>query len=107
MHNHDLVNGLEVNISSPNFDCKVCIQAKQAHMPFPKPVIDHADKPGELTHTNMWGLARTESLGGTKYYISFINDCTHKCTVEFMKTKDETNTKVQQHLAKVDTQLGV
>ena len=107
MHNRDLVNGLEVNISSPNFDCKACIQAKQAHMPFPKMVIDRADKPRELTHTDMWGLARTKSLSSTKYYISFINNCTHKCTVEFMKTKDETNTKVQQHLAKVDTQLGV
>ena len=107
MHNHDLVNGLEVNISSPDFDCKACIQAKQAHMPFPKMVIDCVDKPGELTHTDVWGPARTKSLGGARYYISFINDCTHKCTVEFMKTKDDTNTKVQQYLAKVETQLEI
>ena len=76
-------------------------------MLFPKTVIDPADKPRELTHTDVWGPARTESLGGAKYYISFIDGCTHKCTVKFMKTKDETNTKVQQYLAKVKTQLGV
>ena len=107
IHNCNLVDGFEVDTSSANFDCKACIQAKQAHMPFPKTVIDRADKPRELTHTDVWGLARTESLDGTKYYISFINNCTCKCTVKFMKTKDETNTKVQQYLAKVKTQLGV
>ena len=107
MYNYDLVNGLEVNISSPDFDCEACIQAKQAHTPFPKTVINCADKPRELTHTDMWGPARTKSLGGTKYYISFIDNCTCKCTVKFMKTKHETNTKVQQYIAKVETQLGV
>ena len=35
-------------------------------MPFPKKAINHADKPRELTHTDVWGLARTESLGNAK-----------------------------------------
>ena len=68
MYNCNLVNGLKFNISSPDFDCEMCIQAKQAHMPFSKTVIDHADKPGELTHTDVWGPARTKSLGSARYY---------------------------------------
>ena len=56
-------------------------------------------KLGELTHTDVWGPARVSFLHGYHYYVSFIDDATRHCTISFMKTKDETPTKVKQYLA--------
>ena len=61
--------------------------------------MQHERKPGELTHTDVWGPVRVSSLHGYRYYVSFIDDVTRHCTISFMKTKDETPTKVKQYLA--------
>ncbi|KAG2337024.1 hypothetical protein BDR05DRAFT_857495, partial [Suillus weaverae] len=71
----NLVDGLEVDLDSPIVDCKACIQTKQVHKPFPDSIDEQSKDPGELTHSNLWGPARVESIGGAKYYISFIDDC--------------------------------
>jgi hypothetical protein len=32
----------------------------------------------ELVHTNVWGLAHVSSLGGSYYYVTFIDGATRK-----------------------------
>ena len=32
----------------------------------------------ELVHTDVWGPARVQSLGGSRYYVTFIDDATRK-----------------------------
>ena len=32
----------------------------------------------ELVHTNLWGLSLVASPGGSKYYITFIDDSSRK-----------------------------
>jgi GAG-pre-integrase domain len=70
----NLVNGLDVDIDSPIKECKVCIQAKQVCKPFSDSVDERSRDPGELTHSDLWGLARVQSISGAQYYISFIDD---------------------------------
>ena len=60
-----LVNGLTVDetlIASPT--CESCIQAKQAHQPFPKEAEHRAEIAGEWIVGDVWGPACVKSIGG-------------------------------------------
>jgi hypothetical protein len=35
----------------------------------------------DLVHTDVWGLAQVSSLGGSNYYVTFIDDATRKTWV--------------------------
>jgi hypothetical protein len=94
----NLVDGLEVNQDSPIVDCEACIQAKQVCKPFPDSIDERSKDPGDLTHSDLWGPARVESIGRAKYYISFIDDCSRRVSVVFLKHKNEATTKMKQHL---------
>jgi len=70
-----LVDGLEIDESSiPSHTCEACIQVKQAVQPFPKEADGRSNIPGERTLSDVWGPAQMESIGGSKYYISFTDD---------------------------------
>ena len=45
-------------------------------------------------------------MQGYCYYMSFIDDATRHCTISFMKSKDETPTKVKQYLAFIERQYS-
>jgi hypothetical protein len=90
LHRKGLVTGLEVDEGSePSKFCEACVQAKQSVRPFPKEADGQSQMPGEHTMSDVWGPARVASVGGGKYYISFTDDATRRCTTLFLKTKDE------------------
>jgi hypothetical protein len=35
----------------------------------------------EIMYTNVWGIAQVSSLGGSHYYVTFIDDATRKTWV--------------------------
>ena len=62
LYQKGLVQRFNADKSSSVFDCTAYIQAKQAHTLFPNEATQHAELLGELTHTNLWGPAHTESI---------------------------------------------
>ena len=101
-----LVDGMDViDEHAPILDCEACIQAKQTRAPFQqKTGEDKQTIPGTLTHSDVWGPIDVESIGGSKYFITFIDDCTRRCTVEFMKHKSEAPEKLKQYVSKLRNQ---
>ena len=96
-------------IKSPKYDCIACIQAKQHAEPFPTKLKEIITKPGELTHTDLWGKCSVQSIYGNLYFQTFLDKSTHHTQLCFLKTKDEagqavkdyvTNLKTQEHNAK-------
>lgn len=55
-----------------------CIFRKQKNVSFLK--IGRPPKPQkiELVHTDLWGPSLVQSIGGSRYYISFIDDSSRK-----------------------------
>ena len=53
----------------------------------------------EIVHSNVWGPAKTMSMGGCRYYVTFIDDHTRKVWVYFMKEKSEVFTHFQNFKA--------
>ena len=41
----------------------------------------------ELVHTDVWGPAQVQSLGGSRYYVTFIDDATRKTWVYCSRQK--------------------
>ncbi|CAG8746746.1 4113_t:CDS:2, partial [Acaulospora colombiana] len=104
---HGLVIGLEVDeTSKPSKKCEACIQAKITRKPFPQESDRKTERPGDLTYSDVWGPARVESLGKSKYYISFTDHHTRRRTILFLKKKDEAFTRITQYLSLVETKFG-
>jgi len=101
------VDGLNITPSdSPMPTCEACIQAKQVHAPFPRHAERRAQNTGELTHTDLWE-ARTIGHNGAKYFLSFVDDHSRCVAIEFLKTKDQTTSKVKSYVAYLERQYGM
>jgi len=94
-----LVTGLNVDTQSPRYDCAACVQAKQHVDPFPKAMVEIRTKPGELTHTDLWGKYPVQSIHGNVYFHSFLDDCTRWPTLTFLKHKDEASQAIKDYVA--------
>ena len=63
-------------------------------------------QPLELVHSDVCGPMPTRSLGGSQYFVTFIDDATRKVWVYTIKFKDETFACFQQFLSSVENQSG-
>jgi transposase InsO family protein len=86
--------------------CEACQLGKQARHPFPTQTTHVSSKPLEMIHSDVW-TTKTESIGGCKYYVSFIDDHTRKVWVYFMKHKGEVFQHFLHFKAMVEKEKGV
>lgn len=68
--------------------CVTCIEGKQHRLPFTK-LGKRASKPLELVHSDLCGPMETTSLGGSKYFLTFIDDHTNKVFVFSLTSKNQ------------------
>ena len=67
--------------------CEDCVFGKQKRVRFLKLRNEKKSKNLELVHSDVWGPATATSLGGSLYYVTFIDDATRKTWVYPMKNK--------------------
>lgn len=60
---------------------------KSHRLPFDRPVVKVARKPGEFVHSDVCGPMQTRSLGGAEYFVIFKDDATGFRHVFFMRHK--------------------
>ena len=58
----------------------------------------------ELLHTDLWGPSSVASLGGSRYYITFIDDSSRKVWVYFLKNKSDVFETFKKWKAMVETE---
>ena len=75
---------------SYDFHCEVCELVKHHHVPFP---IRNKKETSlfSLTHIDVWGPSRIPNISGSKWFVTFIDDCTHTTWVYLLKSKSEVN----------------
>ncbi|RVW93766.1 Retrovirus-related Pol polyprotein from transposon TNT 1-94 [Vitis vinifera] len=61
----------------------------------------------ELVHTDLWGPSPIASLGGSRYYITFIDDSSKKVWVYFLKNKSDVFETFKKWKAIVETKIGL
>jgi hypothetical protein len=55
-----------------------CVYGNQKRVIFLRVKKENKSERLELVHTDVWGLAQVSSLGGSHYYVTFIDDATKK-----------------------------
>ena len=87
--------------------CEHCILGKQKKVSFSKSGKTSKDEKLELVHTDVWGPAPVKSLGGSRYYVTFIDDSTRKVWVYFLKNKSDVFSVFKRWKAEVENQTGL
>jgi hypothetical protein len=67
--------------------CEHCVYGKHKRVRFLRVEKEKKSERLELVHTNVWGLAQVSSLGGSRYYVTFIDDATKKTWVYCIQQK--------------------
>ena len=96
-----MVTGLKLP-SEPRLSfCEGCVEGKMHRLPF-KSVGEshHSSRKLELVHSDVCG-PMDESIGGKRYFVSFIDDFSRCCAVYFLKNKSEVFEKFKEFEATV------
>lgn len=99
-----LVSGVAFPDSSV-LPCAICLQGKHHRQPFSK-TGSRASEVMELIHSDLCGPMEEESLGGSRYFLTFIDDVSRKLFVYFLKSKDEVLDCFEQFKAFAEKQTG-
>ncbi|KAE8683204.1 hypothetical protein F3Y22_tig00111213pilonHSYRG00462 [Hibiscus syriacus] len=102
LYKRNLLHG----IKSCKFDfCKYCVLCKQTKVRF-KTAKHTTQGILDYVHSDVWGLSTTSSLGGSRYYVTFIDDFSRKVWVFCLKQKSEVFEKFKLWKAEVENQTG-
>lgn len=105
IQNHGLVDGLDLKSNRQKLECTVCSKAKIHSLPF-KPATTRASELLELAHTDIRGPERTESLGGSKYFVTFIDDKTRYTEVIMLKKRSEVTEVFKRYKKRIENETG-
>ncbi|KAL8094563.1 hypothetical protein AgCh_036190 [Apium graveolens] len=100
-----MVDGLP-EINKPENLCEACVKGKQHRQSFPIGKSWRARRPLEIVHTDIADPFDISSLGGNRYYLTFIDDFNRKSWVYIIKEKSEALDKFKEFKALAEKQSG-
>ncbi|TPX30010.1 DNA-directed DNA polymerase [Synchytrium microbalum] len=97
----------EINTASHSYlcSCTGCVLAKHHRSPFPQQSPHRAKKPFDIIHTDVAGPMDETTIGGNKYFVTFIDDCTRYVWIYCIKTKSQVHSTLENWLKLVQTQF--
>ncbi len=84
--------------------CVVCCEGKQSRLPF-KHKGSRATDLLEVVHSDLCGPMEVKSLGGSRYFLLFEDDCSRMSFVYFLKAKDEAIDRFKEFKDLVENQV--
>jgi transposase InsO family protein len=96
MTNYNMVKGMRVPKSLSLSFCEKCAEEKITKRPFKTVGEIRSERRMQRVHSDVCGHMPTESIGGIRYFIIFIDDYTRYCKVYFMKNKSEAFDKFKE-----------
>lgn len=88
-------------------DCSVCKMSKFTRVSYPVLERIRSKAPLDLIHSDLWGPAKCESIGGSKYFITFIDDFTRRAEIQFLRKKDEAFDAFKRFVVRAERQTGL
>ncbi|KAM7531655.1 hypothetical protein LguiB_035065 [Lonicera macranthoides] len=92
-------------VNSSGFHCEICELAKSHRTSF-KPSLTKSLVPFMIIHSDVWGPSPIPSLGGVRWFVTFIDDCTRMTWVCPMKSKGEVSGLFQRFHKQISTQYN-
>ncbi|XP_048481491.1 uncharacterized protein LOC105390889 [Plutella xylostella] len=101
----DCTEGVQMDHKTENaILCTTCLAGKQTRQPF-KHTGTRASALLEVIHSDVCGPMEEQSLGGARYYVTFIDDYSRKVFVYFIQAKSEVLSKFKEFKNMVENQL--
>ncbi|XP_057787243.1 uncharacterized mitochondrial protein AtMg00300-like [Salvia miltiorrhiza] len=67
---------------------EICLLGKSTKLPFPKG--KHvSNMPLDYAHADLWGPSNTPIMGGARYFLSIIDDCSRLVWIYLLKQKSD------------------
>ena len=85
-----LFPSLFANFDVSSFQCDVCELVKSHRALFPL-TLNKSPVPFMIIHYDVWGPSKFSTLDGSRWFVTFIDDCTRMTWVCLMKSKSEVN----------------
>ena len=85
----DLASGIKLSTTSKLSFCEGCVEGKLQRKPFKPLTHKQSKRKLELVHSDVCGPLQTESIGGSRYFVTFIDDYSRCVSVYFIKHKTE------------------
>eukprot|EP00794_Sanderia_malayensis_P007838 gene7838-biopygen6374 len=102
-----LVKGLNLNTRDGfNRNCEGCAMGKQSRSAFPKETEHKSSEVLEIIHSDVCGPMTTNSVGGSKYFITFTDDFSRLSKIYFMRSKNEAFEKFKEYAKLVENFTG-
>ena len=101
--NKDIVKGVNIPKSTRISFCEKCVKGKMSKKPF-KPVGEIRKL--QCIHSDVCGPMPTQSIGGSRYYVTFIDEYSRYCMVYLMKNKSEVFYKFKEFELMFSNQCG-
>jgi hypothetical protein len=95
------VDGIDIKADEALPVCETCVKGKQTRKPFTRSVSQTTELL-ELVHTDVCGPMRVNSLAGSRYFVTFIDDKSRWCEVYFIKKKTEVIEKFKEYKSLVE-----
>lgn len=86
-------------------NCEACQKGKQSRQPFKSSGTKSSDIL-ELVHSDLCGPMENASIGGAKYFLTFIDDFTRKYFVYFLRLKSDVLATFKDFKQLVENQTG-
>ena len=102
----ELVTGMNSPKQTKLSFCEGCVAGKMKRAPF-KPVREVRSKRRlQVVHSDVCGPMPTDPIGGSKYYVTFIDNYSRCCAVYFLRNKSEVPEKFKEYEAHVYSDCG-
>lgn len=102
---NEMVQGIDKIQPISNITCVSCMKSKICSQPFNE--ADYRAKNLlEIVHSDVCGPFNTNSIGGSKYFLTFIDDKSRYATVIFMQNKSEVFEHFKKYKQYVEKQTG-
>ena len=100
------MSGFDFDASKQIDFCETCVEAKHHRSHFPTSSIGRAKESLGLVHSDVCRKLNAKSLGGTEYFLTFIEDFSHYTWVYILKKKDKVFKYFQECKALVERSSG-
>lgn len=108
LNDKEMVNGLNIDTKEAvDRICEGCAMGKQHRKSFPKKSQSTTTRLLELIHSDVCGPMDVPSVGGSRYFVTFIDDFSRYTTVYMMKQKSEVLEKFGQFVNLVENRTGL
>lgn len=105
LHTNNMVKGLQLNNKNTNFDCVICAKSKIHQLPYR--ISEHKEKERlGLVHSDICGPFEVQSLGGARYFATFIDDNSRYIETVMLRQRSDILIAFKNYKKRIEKQTG-